>query len=133
MLFHDSFRIAIVIDDIAEAISSTGLENKNLFDKKMSKIFKKNIDHDTVDKTLDIYSILVEEDILPHICPFLKSLSNDTNEVAKTLVTALVPLALSGTIAIPLNPILFAMLALIICKAGINAICPGESKVEKKN
>lgn len=78
------------------------------------------------------YEFLMRQDIKPYICPVLKSLTNDVCDIGKTLVPVLVPLALAGTISIPLDPIFFGILALMITKAGISTICPDDQKNDKE-
>jgi hypothetical protein len=61
------------------------------------------------------------------LCAGLKGAANDLTDVAKNLTYVLVPLSLAGTVNVPLDPALYAMLAFIVVKFGINAICSGEA------
>lgn len=65
------------------------------------------------------------EDVRRYICPALKTCSNETIEVAKTITPVLVGAVLAGVITIPLNPIFFGWLALVAVKAGVSTICYG--------
>jgi hypothetical protein len=57
------------------------------------------------------------------LCAALKGFDKDITSVAKKLVIVLVPLSLAGTIAMPLDPYVYGMLAYVVCKFGLAAIC----------
>jgi hypothetical protein len=77
-------------------------------------------------------AITARKDIRQALCPALKSASNDAFEIAKITTPILVPLALVGTIAIPLNPLLFAIIALVIARMGIASLCADFDKKDKE-
>lgn len=64
-----------------------------------------------------------DKKILKYLCPALKSLTGDATEVAKTITVALVPLSISGAIDIPLDPYVYAMLAFVVFKSGVEVLC----------
>jgi magnesium-transporting ATPase (P-type) len=66
------------------------------------------------------------------ICAALGSVKNDIRDVTKVVGAALLPLALSGVIAIPITPLAFAIAGLIVFDAGVSAFC-AESSSEKKD
>lgn len=67
-------------------------------------------------------SLVERRDIRAKLCPSLKSLADDSREIAKLVTAAMLPLALSG--AIPLSPLIFAGIAVVIARTGIKTICP---------
>jgi hypothetical protein len=69
--------------------------------------------------------LTVKEDIRKYLCPALKSVSDDAFEIAKVITPILLSLSLAGTIVLPLAPMLFANLAVVISKMGVAALCVG--------
>lgn len=67
--------------------------------------------------------IVERRDIKQYICPALKTVTDNTVEVANAITPALVTGVLAGTLAIPLNPILFGWIAVVIVKAGVSSLC----------
>jgi hypothetical protein len=61
------------------------------------------------------------------ICSALKSATKDLTDIAKTVAAVLLPLSLSGAVAISLSPIVYAGVALIIFTSGVAAFCAGIS------
>lgn len=61
-------------------------------------------------------------------CPSLKLVSDDAFEIAKAIAPILVPLSLAGTIAVPVQPMLFAWIGLVIARLGVKNICEDCSK-----
>ena len=66
------------------------------------------------------------------ICAALESAKNDVRDVAKVVGAALLPLSLSGVVAIPLTPLAFGVAGLIVFSAGVSVFCSGLS-VDKKD
>jgi hypothetical protein len=62
------------------------------------------------------------------ICEAVKACAEDIREIAKVLSAALLPLALAGTIALPITPLAFAALAFVVARAGVHAICADPAK-----
>jgi hypothetical protein len=59
------------------------------------------------------------------ICEALKSVNEDVKDLAKILCAALVPLSLAGTLTLPLTPLLFLGIGLVVWRAGTNGFCAG--------
>jgi hypothetical protein len=57
------------------------------------------------------------------ICPLLRSTSHDISEIAKVVAASLLPLSLAHTIDLPLNPLIYAAIALLIFNSGVAAFC----------
>jgi hypothetical protein len=57
------------------------------------------------------------------ICAALKSVSQDAHEIAKVLTPVFVPLILTRTIPIPLEPLIISHIAVIVSRMGIAALC----------
>lgn len=67
--------------------------------------------------------LLERNDIRHYICPALQSISKDAYDIGKVLAAVLIPLALSNTISIPLDPVVFGLMAIMISKMGIASLC----------
>lgn len=84
-----------------------------------------------IKKILKNYSIqeasnlLAKEDIRKRVCPALKSATDDVFVISKAVTPVLVGCVVAGTISIPLNPVLFAAIAVVIARMGISALCAG--------
>lgn len=63
------------------------------------------------------------QDVRKLICPALQCVTNDVNEIAKVIVPLLAGAVIAGTLIIPLNPILFGWIALVIARSGVATIC----------
>ena len=57
------------------------------------------------------------------LCPYLTVLSEDISDFAKVTYTVLLPLTITGTLSIPLSPILFAAIAVIFYRGSSKLIC----------
>jgi hypothetical protein len=66
--------------------------------------------------------IVDRQDIRARLCPSLNSLADDSREIAKVVTAAMLPLAIVGTL--PLSPLVFAAVAIVIARMGIKALCP---------
>ena len=58
-----------------------------------------------------------------YLCSALKAVSDDSMEIAKFITPVLVGAVLAGTITMPLNPLLFGMVAFIIARVGVATYC----------
>ena len=67
--------------------------------------------------------ILFHQDIKPYICPSLTNITNDIKTVANSITPSLVTAILAGTLTIPLNPVIFGYIAILIVKEGISSFC----------
>ncbi|NEP20061.1 MAG: hypothetical protein F6J97_24765 [Leptolyngbya sp. SIO4C1] len=63
------------------------------------------------------------KDIKDNLCPSLQGLSDDVFEITNTAISILAPLSIAGTLAIPLQPMLWGWIALIISRVGIRNFC----------
>ncbi len=68
--------------------------------------------------------LLQQPAITERLCPALRSVSDDIRDVAKIVSAAMLPLALVPGSVIPLSPLVFAAVALVLVRAGVNSICP---------
>lgn len=76
--------------------------------------------------------LIIKKDIRKYLCPALQTASNDAYDIAKIITPILIPLILAGTIAIPLQPILFSHLAITIARMGIASLCDDFKDKDKK-
>jgi Ca2+/Na+ antiporter len=67
--------------------------------------------------------IVEKPNIKKLLCPVLRSVTTDAFEISKTITPVLTGAVIIGTISIPLNPILFAAIAVVIAKSGVNGFC----------
>jgi hypothetical protein len=71
-----------------------------------------------------------DHELKKRLCAALKSVSKDVTEISKVVVGVCLPLSLSGHSGIPLNPLLYAGIAMVIFSAGVSALCP-EVEIKK--
>ncbi len=67
--------------------------------------------------------LLFHKDIKPYICPSLTNITDDIKTVANTITPGLVTAILAGTLIMPLNPVIFGYIAVLIVKEGISNFC----------
>jgi hypothetical protein len=97
------------------------------------KVRGKAYDRQAAQKTEDeATKILLRKDVRKRLCPGLQSVSSDVNDIAKAITPILVPLILTGMLTIPLQPLLFAYIAVIIARMGIASICDDYKDKEAK-
>jgi hypothetical protein len=60
------------------------------------------------------------------LCRELKGIKGPAWWISRRLVVILVPLSLVGAISIPLDAYLFAMIAILVAKVGIDSLCDHE-------
>lgn len=77
--------------------------------------------------------LLERKDIRHYLCPALQSISTDVYDIGKTIAVILIPLALSKAISIPLDPIIFGLMAIMISKMGIASLCTDFPKEKAKD
>jgi hypothetical protein len=70
-------------------------------------------------------NIAEQKEVKLHLCPALRGVENSPVAIAKTMTPILVPLAGAKIICLPLEPELFAMLALVITRNEIADYCTG--------
>jgi hypothetical protein len=66
------------------------------------------------------------------ICAALGSVKNDIRDVAKVVGAVLLPLSISGVVAIPTTPFAFAVAGLIVFDVGVSVFC-SEFPSDKKD
>jgi hypothetical protein len=71
----------------------------------------------------DAQKLVAQKKVKHRICPALQKITDDVFEITKVIVPILVPLSIAGTIAIPLNPVFFASIAIVLCRCGIASYC----------
>ncbi|MEH2026327.1 hypothetical protein [Nostoc sp.] len=71
----------------------------------------------------EVEEALKSKDIKKRICPALKSVTDEASNIANAITPVLVGAVLGGTLVIPLNPIFFGWMAVVIAKAGAAALC----------
>ncbi|VAX12461.1 hypothetical protein MNBD_GAMMA24-331 [hydrothermal vent metagenome] len=66
---------------------------------------------------------LAKTSVRQTLCAALRSTSNNIRDVTKVVAAALLPLSQAGVIALPLTPIAFAAVAVIVFDIGVAAYC----------
>jgi hypothetical protein len=77
-------------------------------------------------------AIVARKDVRAYLCPVLRSATRDVYDVVKMTTPILLPLAIAGTLPIPLNPLLFALVAVLIGRMGVEGFC-AEYEQEKEH
>lgn len=97
--------------------------SKNLLPKSKDNEISKDLeDIQTLQELLDSSERTIKQNkIKSKICPALKSIRDDLQDINKVVIKILVPIAIVG--AIPLNPLFFAGMSIVILKAGISTYC----------
>ena len=72
----------------------------------------------------DAEVLIKQESVLDRLCPTLRTVSGDLGTVAKAITPILLPLAIGPQAVIPLTPLAFGALAVMVVRAGVSAICP---------
>lgn len=67
---------------------------------------------------------LKNSEVLKLLCPGLKGIEGTITDVLKKLITILIPASAASLVVIPVDPYLYAMLAFVVVKFGIDTICP---------
>ena len=67
--------------------------------------------------------LLTQKEIRTRLCQALQSNSNDSFEIARIITPLLIELADAGTISIPIMPVQFASITLVIARMGIAELC----------
>lgn len=82
-------------------------------------------DRDSLEAKAERY--LATPTLKQRICAALTGAGNDIFDVAKFLTPVVYTTSIAGVVAIPLNPVLYAWMALLIARMGINAYCTDPS------
>jgi hypothetical protein len=78
----------------------------------------------------DAEVLIRQGSVLERLCPTLRTVSGDLGAVAKAITPILLPLAIGPQAVIPLTPLAFGAVAVVVVRAGVSAICP-ERKSKK--
>jgi hypothetical protein len=73
--------------------------------------------------------LVKQKDILERICPGLQTVASDAQSLAKWITPGLFPLAIAGTI--PMNPLIFAGIAILFLRVGVASLCKECAKSDK--
>jgi hypothetical protein len=67
--------------------------------------------------------LIKQPTVIERLCPALKAVSDDLGEVAKIVAAAMIPLALGPQAILPLTPLAFGALAVIVVRVGVRSLC----------
>ncbi len=70
--------------------------------------------------------IIQRQDFKQLICSSLTKVTDDAFEISKMMTPILIGAVLAETIVMPLNPILFGWVAILIARSGLAGFCTGE-------
>jgi 7-cyano-7-deazaguanine synthase in queuosine biosynthesis len=85
-------------------------------------------EEEEVEAAVQAEKLVSQKDIGQYLCPALQTVADDAFDIAKVVTPILVPMVLAGTISIPLNPLFFATIALVIARMGVASLCAGYPK-----
>ncbi len=125
LINNDSLILERTNRDLQKRI--TDLENNKLKAQR-EEMYQIQIDITAKDEAT---KVIFKKDVRKYLCPILQSASKDANDIAKLITPILVPLILAGTLTIPLEPIIFAHLAMIIARMGVASMCDDYMEKEK--
>ncbi len=77
--------------------------------------------------------LIKQPTVIERLCPALKSVSDDLGDVAKVVVPVMIPLALGPQALIPLTPLAFGALAVVIVRAGVRSLCPEDKRETRES
>jgi len=72
--------------------------------------------------------IMKQPVVREQLCPSLIRVTDDVYDIAKVALPVLVPLAIAGTIVVPLTPILVAGGATLVARMGVAWLCHDQKK-----
>ena len=82
------------------------------------------IDREAISEAMDAAEAeLTKAFVKKRLCAALRSTSSNIRDTAKVVAAALMPLSLTGVIALPLTPIAFAAAAVIVFDMGVATYC----------
>jgi hypothetical protein len=98
-------------------------KDQSSFDTEVTNEIEENADKAQV--------LLNRKSVRDHICPVLTKGANDFFDIAKSITPVLVGASIAGTLPFPLNPLIVALMALIIARIGIDRLCKDNVEVTK--
>jgi hypothetical protein len=85
---------------------------------------KNEIEQEVEETAREAKSLLKRKDILAkNICPALSRVTDDAFSIARSVSPVLTTLAITGTVAIPLNPLFVALVAIMLARMGVATVC----------
>jgi hypothetical protein len=127
------------IRDLSPVARKSPTTKKPAAKKKSSTNFKRKLVRKSRKKTViakkrqaQATKILRDQNVKIALCNGLKSVSNDAFDIAKIVTPSLVALNATSQINIPLDPFLFATLAITIARLGISTLCADYVPIPKK-
>lgn len=72
--------------------------------------------------------LIKRKDVRDYLCPALQTLSGDTSTFGNTATQVLLAAVMAGQLSIPLVPVLFASIALVVSRMGIATLCADYDK-----
>jgi hypothetical protein len=71
--------------------------------------------------------LIKQPSVIERLCPALRYASDELGEVAKIVGAAMIPLTVGPQAVLPLTPLAFGALAVVVVRAGVRSLCPPES------
>ncbi|EKU96788.1 hypothetical protein Lepto7375DRAFT_0702 [Leptolyngbya sp. PCC 7375] len=103
-------------------VSSLASAKPILKDNHVNSVIK-SLAREVMEARTALIHFLNWDDIRRACCSYLKDVPDDAFEVWKAIAPVLVPLSLTGSLSIPLQPMLWSVIGVVIAKAGIGKIC----------
>lgn len=111
--------LLLLNDDLSCQEKSDEFSQKKMRDEDLSSLEQRRLQA----AQRKAKELLARRDILEYLCPTLKVGADDAFTMSNTIAQILVPLAIAGSLSIPLVPTLFASMALLISRIGIANLC----------
>lgn len=110
----------------------SAVENKPFYRTRLQDIKNKlsrptNTDADFYqeieDLEWDATKLLFTAELKSRLCSLIKPISGEVCDIAKAITAAIIPLQMAGQLNIRLEPVFFAMIAVVLTKIGIENYC----------
>ena len=108
------FKIEEFQNDVLRTVQAISTEESPELQSRQPEYDEKQKAEEELRKNKDLKRI---------ICPVLIDVVDDASDIANAITPILVGAVVAGTLLIPLNPIFFGWLAVVIAKGGTKAIC----------
>ena len=118
----------MIADSSERTRNAAHIPNIQLTSKRPRANWLEELERKSDNSMREAKEIITKINLKAYLCPALKTLSNDTFEIAKVTTPILLGLVGGGILIIPLSPMLFAAIALIIARSGIASFCADYKK-----
>ena len=115
----------IIANSCERTKNATQIPNIQLNSKRPRDNWIEELERKSNNSMREAKEIITKNNLKAYLCSALQTLSNDTFEIANVTTPILLGLVGGGILIIPLSPMIFAAIALIIARSGIASFCVG--------